>query len=71
MTLCDRLFAGAMGKEVTHMLAPEAKPAAVGALAAAMAEGLSANELALLSAVFSQLGDSLAVIAAAQAINER
>ena len=53
------------------MLAPEAIPAAVGALAAAIAEDLSANDLALLSAIFSQLGDSLAVIAAAQAINEK
>lgn len=53
------------------MLAPGAMPAAVGALAAAIAEGLSADELALLSAVFSQLGDSLAVIAAAQAINDK
>lgn len=53
------------------MLAPEAIPTVVGALAAAMAEGLSADELALFSAIFSQLGDSLAIIAAAQAINEK
>lgn len=72
MTLCDRACpAHIMEKEVTHMLAPEAVPAAVGALAAAIAEGMTANELDLLSAIFSQLGDSLAVIAAAQAINEK
>ena len=52
------------------MLAPEAMPAAVGALASAIAQGMSANDLALLSAIFSQLGDSLAVIAAAQAMSE-
>lgn len=43
-------------------------PVAVGALASAMAQGMSADELALLSAFFSQLGDSLALIAAARAM---
>ncbi len=48
------------------MRCPDSLPAAVGALAAAMAQGMSADDLALLSAIFTQLGDSLALIAAAR-----
>lgn len=43
-------------------------PAAVGTLAAAMAQGRTAEDIALLSAIFVQLGDSLALIAAARAL---
>ena len=39
-------------------------PALIGALASALAQGRSDEELALLSALFSQLGDSLAMILA-------
>lgn len=39
-------------------------PALVGALASALAQGRSDEELALLSALFSQLGDSFAMILA-------
>lgn len=39
-------------------------PALVGALASALAQGRSDEELTLLSAIFSQLGDSLAMILA-------
>lgn len=37
-------------------------PAAIGAIASLLAEGLSDDDLDLLSAVFTQLGDSLATI---------
>ena len=43
---------------------------AVTALALAIAEGRSQEELALLSAVFSQLGDTLNTIAAHNALRE-
>ena len=42
-------------------------PALIGALASALAQGRSDEELALLSALFSQLGDSLAMILALRA----
>lgn len=48
------------------MSCPASLPAAVGALAAAIAQGRSDEEIALLAAVLTQLGDSLAVIAAAR-----
>ena len=48
------------------MPCPSSLPAAVGALAAAIAEGRGDQELALLAAIFTQLGDSLAVILAAR-----
>ena len=40
----------------------------VGALAAALAEGRTDDEIALLGAVLTQLGDSLATIAAARSL---
>ncbi len=46
------------------MSCQDALPAAVGAAAAAMAQGKSDAEVALLAAIFTQLGDSLAMIAA-------
>lgn len=49
------------------MPSSDALPAAVGALAAALAQGRTAEDIALLSAIFVQLGDSLALIAAARA----
>ncbi len=52
------------------MLCPEAVPTAVGALAAALASELSDDELALLSAVLVQLGDSLTAILAARACTQ-
>ena len=42
-------------------------PAAVGALAAALAAELDDGELALMAAVFTQLGDSLSLILARRA----
>lgn len=42
-------------------------PAAVSAAAAAMAQGKSDEEVALLAAIFAQLGDSLAMIVALRA----
>ena len=42
-------------------------PAAVSAAAAAMAQGKSDEEVALLAAIFTQLGDSLAMIVALRA----
>ena len=42
-------------------------PALIGALVSALAQGRSDEELALLSALFSQLGDSLAMILALRA----
>lgn len=44
--------------------------AAVNALANAVACGMSLNELNLLAALFSQLGDTLATIAAGRGIAE-
>lgn len=49
-------------------MCPNSLAAAVTALAAALAEGRSAEELNLLSAVFTQLGDTLATIAAQAAL---
>lgn len=48
------------------MLCPDTIPSVVGALSAAIARGRSDNEIALLAAVFTQLGDSLALILAAK-----
>lgn len=48
------------------MTCPDALPAAVSAMAAAIAQGRGDDELALLSAIFVQLGDSLALILAAR-----
>lgn len=45
----------------------DALPAAVSAAAAAMAQGKSDEEVALLAAIFTQLGDSLAMIVALRA----
>ncbi len=42
-------------------------PAAVGMLAAAVAKNLSDNDVSLLAALFTQLGDSLALIVTARA----
>ena len=42
--------------------------AAVTALANAIAQGLSDNELALLASLFVQLGDTLATVAARRAL---
>ncbi len=49
------------------MSCPESLPATVGALAAAITQGRSEEEIAVLAALFTQLGDSLAVILAAKA----
>ena len=46
---------------------PDSMPAAIGALAAAIAQVLSESELTLLAAVLTQLGDSLTVILAQRA----
>ena len=48
------------------MLCPDTIPSVVGALSTAIARGRSDNEIALLAAVFTQLGDSLALILAAK-----
>ena len=48
------------------MSSPESIPVLAGALAAAVAQGRSDEELALLAALLSQLGDSLALILAAR-----
>lgn len=48
-------------------MCPNQTAAVVTALAAALAEGKSAEELGLLAAIFNQLGDTLATIAAQQA----
>lgn len=50
---------------------PDSLPAAVGALAAAIAQGLSDDEVALMSALFVQLGDSLTTILASRALQEQ
>lgn len=52
------------------MLCPDQLPAATGALAAALAERCSQEEIELLAAFFCQLGDSLTMILAAQACAE-
>ena len=44
------------------MLCADSVPATVGALSAAIAQGLSNDEIAQLAAVFTQLGDGLALI---------
>ena len=49
------------------MSCQDALPAAVSAAAAAMAQGKSDEEVALLTAIFTQLGDSLAMIVALRA----
>ena len=49
------------------MSCQDALPAAVSAAAAAMAQGKSDEEVALLAAIFTQLGDSLAMIVALRA----
>ncbi len=49
------------------MLGADSVPATIGALSAAIAQGLSNDELALLAAAFTQLGDSLALILASRA----
>lgn len=49
------------------MSCPSAVPAAVAALASMLAEGLSDNEVALLSALFVQLGDCLTSVLALRA----
>ena len=46
------------------MSCQDALPAAVSAAAAAMAQGKSDEEVALLAAIFTQLGDSLAMVVA-------
>lgn len=48
------------------MLCPEGLAASVTAAAAAIAKGKSSDELNLLGAVFTQLGDTLATIATAR-----
>lgn len=49
----------------------DALPAAVSAAAAAMAQGKSDEEVALLAAIFTQLGDSLAMIVALRVRKKR
>ena len=49
------------------MSCQNALPAAVSAAAAAMAREMNDNELALLAAVFTQLGDSLTMLLALRA----
>lgn len=49
------------------MSCPEPLPATVGVLASTIADGLNDNEVALLAAQFTQLGDSLALILALRA----
>ena len=49
---------------------PELAPAAVGALAAAIAQRYDERELAVLAAMLTQLGDSLALIAAQRACRD-
>lgn len=48
------------------MFCADSVPATVGALSSAIAKGLSNDELALLAAVFTQLGDSLSLILASR-----
>lgn len=49
-------------------MCPNQLVAAITAAAAAMAQGRSADELSLLAAVLTQLGDTLATIAAQKAL---
>lgn len=49
-------------------MCPNQLTAAITAAAAVLAENRSAEEIALLAAVFTQLGDTLTTIAAQQAI---
>lgn len=49
------------------MLCQDALPMLAGAMASALAKGRGDEELTLLAALFSQLGDSLAVILALRA----
>ena len=49
------------------MSCQDALPAAVSAAAAAMAQGKSDEELALLAAIFTQFGDSLTMLLALRA----
>lgn len=51
-------------------MCPNQLTAAITATAAALAQGRSAGELSLLAAVFTQLGDTLATIAAQTALCE-
>lgn len=51
-------------------MCPTSLAAGVTVLAAAIAEGRSGDEVALLAAVFNQLGDTLATIAAQKALCE-
>ena len=53
------------------MACTDSLPAAVGALAAAMAQGRSEEELAVLAALFTQLGDSFGLILAARLCAEK
>lgn len=49
------------------MLCSDSAPITVGALATAIAQNRSEEDIVLLAALFTQLGDSLALIAAARA----
>ena len=53
------------------MSCPNPLPATVGALAATIAEGLCDDELALMAALFVQLGDSLATVLACRVVQEK
>lgn len=48
------------------MLYQDSLPAAIGALSASIAQGMPDDELAVLAAAFTQLGDSLALILASR-----
>jgi len=52
------------------MSCSDSVPAAIGALAAAVAQGRSDEEIGLFAAIFTQLGDSLALILAARVCEE-
>lgn len=52
------------------MVCPEGLAVSVSALAATLSKGKSADELSLLGAVFTQLGDTLATIAAVKSLAE-
>ena len=52
------------------MICPEGLAASVTAAAAALSQGRSDDEISLLGALFTQLGDTLATIALARSINE-
>lgn len=49
----------------------ESIPVFVGVLSSAIAKNFSSNELAVLSGVFTQLGDSLALIVAQRALKDQ